>query len=96
LRDAKQFMGLNHCQARSEEKLDFHFNMCFAALNLYQFGLARSQGDTSMNSLIRRAYNTKLVKMLLSKLRTEPKIELNFDMDNVHVKETINFGQMRA
>lgn len=24
-RDAKQFTGLNHCQARSEEKLDFHF-----------------------------------------------------------------------
>ena len=95
-RDAKQFMGLNHCQARSEEKLDFHFNICFAALNLYQFGLVQSKGDASMNSLIRRAYNTKLVKMLLSKLRTEPKIELNFDMDNVHVKETINFGQMRA
>lgn len=95
-RDAKQFMGLNHCQARSEEKLDFHFNMCFAALNLYQFSLERSNEDLSMNSLKRRAYNNKLVKMLLSKLRNEPNIELNFDMDNVHVKETINFGQMRA
>ena len=25
-RDAKQFTGLQHCQARSESKLNFHFN----------------------------------------------------------------------
>jgi hypothetical protein len=35
-RDAKQFMGLTHCQARDEHKIDVHFNVCFSALNLYQ------------------------------------------------------------
>lgn len=95
-RDAKQFMGLSDCQARSEEKLDFHFNMCFSALNLYQFGLLTENGDNSMNTLIRKAYNTKLIKILLSKLRSEPEIEINFDLNNLHVQETINFGQMRA
>lgn len=33
-RDAKQFLGLNHCQARCGEALHFHFNASMTALNL--------------------------------------------------------------
>lgn len=33
-RDAKQFTGLNDCQARCQESLDFHFNASLTALNL--------------------------------------------------------------
>jgi len=33
-RDAKQFTGLNNCQARRQESLDFHFNASLTALNL--------------------------------------------------------------
>ena len=33
-RDAKQFIGLQQCQARSEKKLDFHFNMSLTTLNV--------------------------------------------------------------
>ena len=33
-RDAKQFLGLNHCQARCSKSLHFHFNASMAALNL--------------------------------------------------------------
>lgn len=33
-RDAKQFTGLNHCQARSRNKLDFHWNMSLTAVNI--------------------------------------------------------------
>ena len=33
-RDAKQFTGLNDCQARCKESLDFHFNASLTALNL--------------------------------------------------------------
>jgi hypothetical protein len=33
-RDAKQFTGLGHAQARGQNRLDFHFNACLAALNL--------------------------------------------------------------
>lgn len=33
-RDAKQFTGLGHCQARGQDRLDFHFNASLAALNL--------------------------------------------------------------
>jgi Transposase DDE domain len=33
-RDAKQFTGLGQCQARGQDRLDFHFNASLAALNL--------------------------------------------------------------
>jgi hypothetical protein len=33
-RDAKQFTGLNDCQARCQESLDFHFNVSLTVLNL--------------------------------------------------------------
>lgn len=33
-RDAKQFTGLNDCQARSKNKLDFHWNMALTAINV--------------------------------------------------------------
>jgi len=33
-RDAKQFTGLTHCQARSEEKLNFHFNASLTAVSI--------------------------------------------------------------
>lgn len=33
-RDAKQHTGLTHCQARSENKLYFHFNIALTAVNI--------------------------------------------------------------
>jgi len=33
-RDAKQHLGLNHCEARSEEKLTFHINTSLTSINL--------------------------------------------------------------
>lgn len=36
-RDAKQFTGLTHCQARSKTALDNHFNASFSALNLIKW-----------------------------------------------------------
>jgi hypothetical protein len=32
-RDAKQFTELTSCQARSENKLDFHFNAALTSIN---------------------------------------------------------------
>lgn len=33
-RDGKQFTGLDHCEARSKNKLDFHFNASLTSINL--------------------------------------------------------------
>ena len=68
-RDAKQFAGLSHCQARSEAKLDFHFNMSLAAVNVARMEMV-SLG-VSFNSYVRRAYNRFLVGSLLEQLGLE-------------------------
>ena len=34
LRDAKQFTGLQHCQARSQNKIEFHWNTALTAVNV--------------------------------------------------------------
>ena len=36
-RNAKGFMGLEHCQARSEKKLDFAFNMSLATVKMVKY-----------------------------------------------------------
>ena len=92
-RDAKQFTGLTHCQGRSEDKLDFHFNMSLAALNLYQFELIKSNSTLSMNSLIRKAYNTKFVKTLFDKLSSEPEFEVIFDLNHSFISKCYDESQ---
>ncbi len=49
-RDAKQFLGLNHCQARHEKALHFHFNVSMTALNLLKLEARESQPDSKKQS----------------------------------------------
>ena len=46
-RDSKQFTGLEHCQARSKNKLYFHFNTCLTAVSLGKV-LLRNEIDKSL------------------------------------------------
>ena len=64
--DAKQHLGLNHCQAPSQAKLDYHLNLCIAAVNLGRF--IAEHFSISLASLMRETCNTFLVEELLSKL----------------------------
>src|SRR5659263_534999 len=43
-RDAKQFTGLTSCQARSKNKLDFHFNAALTAVNLAKHDWLTTKG----------------------------------------------------
>ena len=76
--------------------MDFHFNMCFTALNLYQHQLIQENSSMSMNSLVRKAYNSKLIKILFDKLRSEPEFDGIFDLKHPIVQDVINLGQMRT
>jgi len=87
-RDAKQFTGLTHCQARAEEKLDFHFNMSLAAINLAKVVRKSNPTFKSMNSFVRKAYNTKLVELLFSQL--SPNAE--FNLNHPQVQTVLNLG----
>jgi hypothetical protein len=76
-RDAKQFCGLNHCQARNKEALHFHFNLSLAAVNIAQVKLQLDPAIKSMNVLVRKAYNQRLVEWLFSQLSSEAEVDLN-------------------
>ena len=89
-RDAKQFTGLEHCQGRSQAKLDFHFNMSLAAVNLARLEIA--QQGISFNSYVRRLYNGFLVERLLEQLG----LKAEFDLKDPVIQEVIDIGRMAA
>ena len=89
-RDAKQFTGLNHCQARDEQKLDFHFNASLAAVNIAKAQIRSNPQIKSMNDLTRRAFNQNLLENLFSKLSLGPK----FDIFHPAAQETLEFGMI--
>jgi Transposase DDE domain len=89
-RDAKQFTGLNHCQARDDAKLDFHFNMSLTAVNLIQALQIKDPTFKSMNDLTRKMYNTKIVKILLDELS----LTAEFELSNPIIQKVINLGAM--
>ena len=67
-RDAKQFAGLTDCQARSQAKLNFHFNASLSAVTLAKLDARQQNGDAasgfSMASLKRRAFNQHLIERI--------------------------------
>ena len=90
-RDAKQFTSLNHCQARDQHKLDFHFNMSLTAIN-FSKAVMITENTKSLNNFVRQSYNKKFLDFIYFKLRLKPKFE-----ENNHItKEIIEFGSMRA
>lgn len=72
-RDAKQFTGLTDCQARDQQKLDFHFNASLTALNLakweqYQQRQPDENFVFSMASYKRRKLNQYLLERFIRTL----------------------------
>ena len=67
-RDAKQCTGLIECQARSQAKLNFHFNASLSAVTLAKLEACQQKGDMasafSMVSLKRRAFNQHLIERI--------------------------------
>jgi hypothetical protein len=85
-RDAKQFTGLEDCQARDALKLAFHFNASLTALNLAKLeALQHHSGSDpfvfSMASVKRRALNLHLLDRFI----------LNLDLDSRQIKSHPNY-----
>lgn len=71
-RDSKQHLGLDHCQARNKEALNFHFNTCMSALNLAKVnalkGIENSEKFVfSMYSQKCLFFNEHLLELFISK-----------------------------
>jgi len=78
-RDAKQFTGLSHCQAREQDCLDFHFNAAFSALNLAKVDAYRSFGYNlatpfSMATQKMVYFNEHLLAKVFSILELDPSL----------------------
>jgi hypothetical protein len=88
-REAKQFTGLTDCQARDEQKLDFHFNTSLTALNLAKWD-AYQQHDTdetfvfSMASYKRRKLNQHLLERFIH----------NLELDETSIKSHPNYQNL--
>ena len=91
-RDAKQHTGLTHCQARSEQKINFHFNLSLAAINMANFQMENNPTIMSMNSFKRLAYNTRFVEHLFKQLSPKAKVDIN----SPSIQNAIQLGKMWA
>ena len=96
-RDAKQHTGLENCQARSKNKLDFHFNASLTSINIaknvLRSNLEKSQvASYSISDIKTKFQNYKLVKIIFSIFGLDHKlikIKQNFE----HI---FNFGTIAA
>lgn len=77
-RDAKQFTGLSQCQARSDEKLDYHLNATLSSVNVARLLLAADASLlNSMNALVRRETNRRVWKMIYNQLSESVSVDVN-------------------
>ena len=96
-RDAKQYTGLENCQARSENKLDFHFNASLSSLNVAKV-LLRNNLDInqprsySINDLKISFQNRNMLKRILSIYRLDYKLIKN----DSRFKEILYYGAIAA
>lgn len=96
-RDAKQHTGLNHCQARSQNKLHFQFNMALSAINI-----AKIKHWVNIPKEKRKAFSLADVKtmnhnaLLLERFFSKFGINPNLTKNQKHVKELIHYGTIAA
>lgn len=93
IRDAKQFTGLNHCQARSQNKIEFHWNMSLAAVNIAKatqyINIEKEKRKTfSMSDVKIKANNEYFLDFIFHQLSLNPKLIKNKQIRN----QITNFG----
>ena len=101
-RDAKQFVGLEHCQARSETKLHFHFNTALTTVSLAKavFHLSIPQdkrGTFSIADLKTQFFNELMVDKIQALIFEEcgiPPNETNIKAIQIVRSKIVNFGKI--
>lgn len=81
-RDAKQHLGMTHCQSRQKEALNYHFNATLTTLNLakVQHWLSipkETRGPFSMADIKTQYINELLLDKLISIYGKDPSVEKN-------------------
>jgi hypothetical protein len=96
-RDAKQFTGLHDCQARSQNKLDFHFNIALSTVNIakitHWLSIPKAQRMAFSMSDIKTMYHNEL---LLNRFISVFGIPANKLKNNNRIRELITYGTIAA
>jgi len=97
IRDAKQFSGLEDCQARDKKKLNFHFNLSLTNVSIAkaQYYLTipkKERGAFSLQDIKRVQHNALLADFIFSNLE----LDLNCKKIKQLYEECANFGRMAA
>ena len=96
-RDANQFTGLEHCQARSEEKINFHCNMALTTVSIaksaHYFSKPKEQRKGFSMADVKTIHHNQL---LLERFFDVFAIDPNTHKNNLKVKELYNFGSIAA
>ena len=96
-RDAKQHMGLQHCQARSKNKLDFHFNASLTTVSVAKV-IARINKEkqvrcpVSISDIKTELQNNNMISRIFSMYRIDRK--LMKIPEGYH--KLLNFGKIAA
>ena len=95
-RDAKQHCGLTNCQARSENKLNFHFNAALTAVNLAKIEWLNTRISTdepfSMSNTKTNYNNELLLKTFIERFGINP----NTNKNRTIIAELRNWGTIAA
>lgn len=87
-RDAKQFTGLTHCQARNKEALSFAFNASLSSVNVAR-AYARQEGlNLSVGATKTLLHNAALVDRFIAMSAKHANLRLN----NTDFKELLFYG----
>ena len=95
-RDAKQHCGLTNCQARSKNKLEFHFNAALTAVNLAKVDWLKSKTNEnsqfSMSDYKTMYNNNLLLNQFIQKFGINPNTKKNMNI----IYELIEWGKISA
>jgi hypothetical protein len=95
-RNAKQHKGLTNCQARSKNKLDFHFNAALTAVNLAKHDWLSARGNKDkpfpMSDYLTHYNNTMMLVRFICMFAINPNTAKNQKI----FKELLNYGKIAA
>ena len=97
IRDAKQHCGLEECQARSENKLYFHFNMALSAVSVAKaavwLSLPKGKREAfSMRNIKLMYYNKIMTERIFSNLT----LDLNYKKIRQLYNQCLDIGRLAA
>lgn len=75
-RDAKQYTGLTHCQARHKNQVDFSYNASFASQNVAKVMMKENKLSYSMASFKEIMASTYIANLIFDKCRRIPNRKL--------------------